>query len=142
MTLLNSVVLPVYSLFFSFFVLRTLVLQDLPEFMLFEMFRPGDTSGVAENIATKAEIHLMHAVGGGVLALCVNSIMAIFSGSPRDRVLATLLDLIFQFVDVYSGQSLGLPPPYPLFGIMALALVGIALEPGVFWKKGTVKKTE
>ena len=26
---------------------------------MFEMFRPGDTSGVADNIATTAEIHLM-----------------------------------------------------------------------------------
>ena len=137
--LLKYVVLPLYTLLYGFFILRTLVLQDFPEAFMFGMFRPDKPSGVADNIATKAEIHLMHVLGAGLLPLVINSIVAICSGSPHDRTWATLMCLIFQVVDVASGQSLGLPPPYPLFGMMVLTVVAMALELGFFTKEGEKK---
>ena len=137
--LLKYVVLPLYTLLYGFFILRTLVLQDFPEAFMFGMFRPDKPSGVANDIATKAEIHLMHNLGAGLLPLVINSIVAICSGSPHDRTWATLMCLIFQVVDVASGQSLGLPPPYPLFGMMVLTVVAMALELGFFTKEGEKK---
>lgn len=102
----------------------------------------GDERDFSEQPLTALEMHLMHVMGGVFLMLGINAVVAIAYENSHYRAMAVMMVMFVCSIDLHSYVRLGRPIAPPLYGMLGLGAVGLAvnsMEPGVFTKDKNAK---
>ena len=141
MGILKHAVLPLYSALLLFMGYGWLVNEDTADLTV-AWAGGADNRDFDKTPVTQLEVHLVHVVGGVAISLGLNCVMAIIKENSHYRGMAVALVMMVFGIDLTSYVRLGKPIPGPLFGILGLGAVGLAvhaMEPGIFTKDKNAK---